>query len=97
MNLVQIPSGKWSIDPEFLQRAQCGYVGLMNQGATCYMNSILQQFFMIPAFRNDMLHLQVIFNGEDEKNDSVLYQLQVIFSYLQVIYLELLQTKFKLF
>ena len=26
-------------------------VGLLNQGATCYMNSLLQALYNIPAFR----------------------------------------------
>ena len=29
-----------------------GFVGLRNQGATCYMNSLLQAHFMTPEFRN---------------------------------------------
>ena len=29
-----------------------GFVGLNNQGATCYMNSLLQAHFMTPEFRN---------------------------------------------
>lgn len=29
-----------------------GFVGLLNQGATCYMNSLLQAHFMTPEFRN---------------------------------------------
>lgn len=28
-----------------------GFVGLQNQGATCYMNSMLQTFYHIPYFR----------------------------------------------
>jgi hypothetical protein len=31
------------------------YVGLRNLGAVCYMNSMNQQFFMIPAFRYNLL------------------------------------------
>jgi len=31
------------------------YVGLRNLGCICYMNSMMQQFFMIPAFRYNML------------------------------------------
>ena len=31
------------------------YVGLRNLGCICYMNSMMQQFFMIPAFRYNLL------------------------------------------
>ena len=30
------------------------FVGLSNQGATCYMNSLLQTLFMTPDFRNEL-------------------------------------------
>ncbi len=32
-------------------RAETGFVGLKNQGATCYMNSLLQYLYNIPYFR----------------------------------------------
>ena len=31
------------------------YVGLRNLGCICYMNSMMQQFFMVPAFRYNLL------------------------------------------
>lgn len=37
--------------PRVAPRAQCGFVGLKNAGATCYMNSVLQQLYMQPALR----------------------------------------------
>jgi hypothetical protein len=32
-------------------RKETGYVGLKNQGATCYMNSLLQCLYYLPFFR----------------------------------------------
>ena len=34
-----------------LTRKQTGFVGLKNQGATCYMNSLLQYLYHIRYFR----------------------------------------------
>lgn len=37
----------WNYD----SKKETGYVGLKNQGATCYMNSLLQTLYHIPHFR----------------------------------------------
>ena len=45
----------WTYD----SKKETGYVGLKNQGATCYMNSLLQTLYHIPYFRK--VALLVIF------------------------------------
>lgn len=32
-------------------KKETGMVGLKNQGATCYLNSLLQSLYFTPAFR----------------------------------------------
>lgn len=38
-------------DFSYDSRKETGYVGLKNQGATCYMNSLLQTLYNINQFR----------------------------------------------
>jgi ubiquitin C-terminal hydrolase len=51
---------RWNYECSFDAKAAVGqYVGLRNQGCTCYMNSLLQQLFMIPAVREGILSARV--------------------------------------
>jgi hypothetical protein len=36
----------------FVDKSSTGLTGLVNQGATCYLNSLLQMLFMTPDFRS---------------------------------------------
>ena len=45
----------WNYFPSSQQRSFHGYAGLFNYSSICYMNSVLQQFFMIPQFRYSIL------------------------------------------
>lgn len=43
--------GPITVLPDWDSRAETGYVGLRNQGATCYLNSLLQMLYCLPGFR----------------------------------------------
>jgi ubiquitin C-terminal hydrolase len=57
--LVQAESidmqNEYNFSPSSKEKSLCGYVGLQNQGATCYMNSLMQQLYCIPEFRQGIL------------------------------------------
>jgi ubiquitin carboxyl-terminal hydrolase 9/24 len=55
--------GKWDFEPMLTPRSGSGYVGLQNAGATCYMNSVMQQIFANPQTRSFIFSL----DDDDEK------------------------------
>ena len=67
----------------------CGHVGLKNLGCICYMNSIMQQMYMVPTFRYAIMSAD---DGETPKpnsryqytidDDNLLHQLQNMYTYL---------------
>ncbi|KAL6614421.1 hypothetical protein ACP70R_036691 [Stipagrostis hirtigluma subsp. patula] len=67
----------WNYD----SKKATGYVGLKNQGATCYMNSLLQTLYHIPYFRKAVYHMPTMEN--DTPSGSIALALQSLFYKLQ--------------
>ncbi|XP_047317726.1 ubiquitin C-terminal hydrolase 12-like isoform X2 [Impatiens glandulifera] len=62
-------------------KKETGFVGLKNQGATCYMNSLLQTLYHIPYFRKAVYHMPTTEN--DSPSASIPLALQSLFYKLQ--------------
>jgi ubiquitin carboxyl-terminal hydrolase 9/24 len=57
---------EWEYLPPVGPRPNNGFVGLKNAGATCYMNSVLQQLYMIDNVREGVLSVDGACNDPDE-------------------------------
>ncbi len=77
---------KFDSDEIFVNKE--GYVGLKNLGCICYMNAMLQQFFMVPTLRFSLMQVKdnILSNYENQEriDDNVLHQVQEMFSYLTI-------------
>jgi len=66
------------------EKSQLMHVGLLNQGMTCYLNSLLQTLFMTPEFRTSLFQWRY---SEEKQGDAVYcipYQLQCLFARLML-------------
>ena len=66
----------WELDSKEMIKGK--FIGLQNMSATCYLNSIMQQLYMIPMLRESILKI----NNPSKTN--ILYELQVLFSALKI-------------
>ena len=74
------PSSAYNyLDATYDSKAMTGFVGLKNQGATCYMNSLLQTLYHLPLFR----HLLYSLPTSTDTTNSVPLSLQRVFYQLQ--------------
>lgn len=71
----------WHTFVNYSSKRVTGYVGLQNQGATCYMNSLLQALYCLPAFRKIVYSLPTVDDGD--ACDSIPLALQRLFYRLQ--------------
>ncbi|ALC45917.1 CG5794 [Drosophila busckii] len=69
----------WDYWPRDEGRAECGYVGLTNLGATCYMASCIQHLYMMPQARAAILRVPP---AGAQKHAHTLLELQRMFAYL---------------
>ena len=78
-------SNSWDRDPKSKEKSSTGFVGLRNLGATCYMNSFVQQMFTIPQFSKAILSVPASekYITLEDKKESYFYQLQKMFSFLK--------------
>ena len=80
-HLTKLEEGKNNYSPTLESRNI--YVGLYNPSALCYINSVIQQFFMLPLFQNEILSLPLENGNLNPDNEDFLYQLQKMFYYLK--------------
>ncbi|CAK58706.1 unnamed protein product (macronuclear) [Paramecium tetraurelia] len=103
LDLIQINqqtrTSSQELNSEFGIKREHGFVGLCNLGATCYINSLLQQLFMNIQFRKGILNGQILIKTElgmqliitnyanqeqiESLNEHTLFQLQLVFIQLQ--------------
>lgn len=76
------PLREWEYLPPVGPRPQKGFCGLKNAGATCYMNSVLQQLFMVPSIRLGILSAEGAATDPNEDFSSEMDNRVSLTSYL---------------
>ncbi|KAI0908993.1 cysteine proteinase [Ustulina deusta] len=71
----------WHNFNNYDSKRETGFVGLKNQGATCYLNSLLQSLYFTNAFRKAVYQIPT---AEDESISNSAYTLQRLFYQLQI-------------
>ncbi len=74
-------SDEWNFEARAEEKSQTGYLGLVNLACICYQNSNLQQLFMVPRFRANILSVDQY--KEENWSENMVYQLQLLFGQLQ--------------
>ncbi len=78
---AEVQVGLFDLAEGHESRRKTGYVGILNQGATCYMNSLLQTMFNINVLRKAVYNLPT--SEDDKPSESMPLALQSVFHMLQ--------------
>uniref|UniRef100_A0A7S3E714 Ubiquitinyl hydrolase 1 n=1 Tax=Rhodosorus marinus TaxID=101924 RepID=A0A7S3E714_9RHOD len=78
--VLQVSVTLQDAQPQYDSRKTTGFAGLKNQGATCYMNSLLQTLYTIGTFRRGVYQMSL---PEDVNSTNITYALQRVFYDLQ--------------
>lgn len=78
--VIKVVDNSKPISYGYDSKKETGYVGLKNQGATCYMNSLLQALFHTGAFRRAIYQIPT---ENDDSTTSIPLALQRVFYRLQ--------------
>ncbi|KAI9259633.1 hypothetical protein BDA99DRAFT_513772 [Phascolomyces articulosus] len=81
VRVIKDPNGVlWHNFNNYDSKKMTGYVGLKNQGATCYMNSLFQSLYCTNYFRKAVYQIPT---ENDDPNASIALSLQRLFYNLQ--------------
>ncbi|ESK93065.1 ubiquitin carboxyl-terminal hydrolase 5 [Moniliophthora roreri MCA 2997] len=81
VRVLEDPTGVlWHNFVNYDSKKETGFVGLKNQGATCYMNSMLQSLYCTRYFRKAVYQIPT---EDDHPTESVALALQRLFYHLQ--------------
>lgn len=74
------PATEYTLSTPLIKH-ETGFVGLVNQAMTCYLNSLLQALYMTPEFRNALYKWK--FDAIQNPTKCIPFQLQKLFLNLQ--------------
>lgn len=77
----------WHNFLDYDSKKSTGYVGLNNQGATCYLNSLLQSYFTTKIFRKLVYQIPTTSNTIIKSNKKIKKQSSVALSLQRIFYL----------
>lgn len=66
----------------FTDKSECGFTGLINQGATCYLNSLIQSLYMIPEFRSALYQFEYRQDSHGSEERCLTRQVRILIAHI---------------